>query len=120
MISSSLHRIYESNRIRRRGIAQEPGTEPNAKELAAAMSAVESRLLQMSLELTGGEAAAGFAATGGGGAGEKRERSKDTEREEEWMGPPGHPFQPLTRFPARSDAWNTIMAWLHSRIPHTR
>ncbi|KXZ45350.1 hypothetical protein GPECTOR_55g256 [Gonium pectorale] len=35
-------------------------------------------------------------------------------------GPLGHPFQPYTRFPSRSDAWNTIMAWLHSRIPYTR
>ncbi|KAG2431392.1 hypothetical protein HXX76_009407 [Chlamydomonas incerta] len=38
----------------------------------------------------------------------------------DWVGPVGHPYTPYTRFPARSDAWNTIMAWLYSRIPHTR
>lgn len=51
-------------------------------------------------------AAGGGAADDGGGA--------------DWVGPVGHPYTPYTRFPARSDAWNTIMAWLFSRIPHTR
>lgn len=32
----------------------------------------------------------------------------------------GHPYEPMRRLPARQDAFHTIMAWLHSRIPHTR
>ncbi len=29
-----------------------------------------------------------------------------------------HPYRPLRRFPAHSDAFSTIMQWLFSRLPH--
>ncbi|KAG2431439.1 hypothetical protein HXX76_009454 [Chlamydomonas incerta] len=38
----------------------------------------------------------------------------------EWLGPVGHPQRAYRRFPVLNDAWHTILAWLHSRIPSTR
>ncbi|GLI69226.1 hypothetical protein VaNZ11_013715 [Volvox africanus] len=101
MISSSFTRAYDYNRGQRKAGREERSKAEEERE-AAAMAALK----QMSKDITGDVAAAG-----GGG---------QVESDEDWLGPPGHPYQSLTRFPVRSDAWNTIMAWLHSRIPHTR
>ncbi len=40
--------------------------------------------------------------------------------EGDWLGPVGHPQRAYRRYPVLSDAWHTILAWLHSRIPSTR
>ncbi len=34
--------------------------------------------------------------------------------------PKEHPFQPVTTFPVHTDAFATILQWLHSRIEATR
>ncbi len=34
--------------------------------------------------------------------------------------PADHPLRALEAFPKRMDAFHTIMAWLHSRIPYAK
>ncbi|KAG2491270.1 hypothetical protein HYH03_010277 [Edaphochlamys debaryana] len=96
LLSSELAQTYAGNAKRRdeagRAMASFPGAVAEAK-------AQRQRLSSLGYTSSRG-AAADNIATG--------------------AAPDGHPYQPLNRFPARSDAWNTIMAWLHSRIPHTR
>lgn len=98
-----------------RGARLPPPPGYNSTSELAAAAAISSFVHQGMLHNTTSvaESAAAVMAKGaGGGAGEEQEFVD--------RAPLGHPYKPYGRFPVRSDAWNTIMAWLHSRIPHTR
>ncbi len=107
LLQAQLQTTYGHNRAARRA-AHRP-----AAGLADEAIIKASTDMAQSLGHVGLGSAAAEGAVGGGGA-------EGAGGGDDWVGPVGHPFTPYTRFPARSDAWNTIMAWLHSRIPHTR
>ncbi|KAG2437024.1 hypothetical protein HYH02_011455 [Chlamydomonas schloesseri] len=107
LLQAQLQATYGHNRAARRA-AHRP-----AAGLADEAIIKASKDMAQSLGHVGLGSAAAEGAVGGG-------RAEGAGGGDDWVGPVGHPFTPYTRFPARSDAWNTIMAWLHSRIPHTR